>query len=184
MEFVIDTPPTTARKYTNVTIYRSGEFMGNYHGIRCKSATVWTGKVGYGGGWCVNVTYMEKGKRKERGFSQSSHYSIVIADGWKCPEPAGMFGAARTTETGLTVSEGRHSSFSDGWRADFERDVLPACTVLANYHDFDPVAAAKRRAAEIDPDSRLLPAAVLSDWLRDRSEEEHADTLAHFARVS
>lgn len=184
MEFVIGEPTPTARTYRNVTLYRAGDFMGNYHGIRCKSATVWAVKVGYGGGWAVNVTYMEKGKRKERGFSQSSHYSIVIVAGWDSPEPAGIFNAPRVTESGVSVSEGRYSSFSGGWRAEFERDILPACTVLANYHGFDPVAAAKRRAAEIDPATATLPLFALADYLRDRNEEYHADMIQHAMKVA
>ncbi len=170
-------PTTTAKTYENVTLYRSGSMMGNYTAVRCKRVRVWVKRCGYGGGWVVNVMYLEKGKRKERGFSQSSDYSIVIADGWKCPEPAGIFGDATRTASGLTVQAGRYSAFSDGWRADFTRDVLPACTVLADYHGFDPVADARRTAEAIDPLTRTLPVLILADWFRERGHDEHADTL-------
>jgi hypothetical protein len=177
-------PTTAAKTFEKCTLYFSGEFMGNYHAVQCRSAKVWVSRVGYGGGWAVNVHYTPKGKRNIRGMSQSSRYSIVIADGWNCPEPAGIFGAETKTASGLTVKAGRYSSFDDGWRADFLRDVLPNCTVLANYHGFDPVATAKRVAASIDPDAVKLPALLLSDWLRDRGYDEHADSLQHAVKVA
>lgn len=176
-------PTTAAKTFSNCTLYRSGAMFGSYTAIRCRWVKVWVTPVGYGGGWAVSVEYMEKGKRKARNFSQSSHYSVAVAAGWTCPNPAGMFGDATRTESGLTVRAGRYSSFAPEWRAEFLRDVLPACTVLANYHGFDPLAAARRRAEGIDPLTKTLPYPVLADWLRERGEEEHADAIAHHLSV-
>ncbi|HEY0108277.1 MAG TPA: hypothetical protein VGB67_01550 [Fibrella sp.] len=119
--------------YKNVTIYTSGEFMGNYTAIRCKFVTVeirqW---AQYQSAICV--TFLEKGKRRPRSFVQSYKPSLVIAEGWSTPDAPSMLDKPVSVGNGVTIARTTHQSFSGGWEADFKAQVLPNVNVLADYH--------------------------------------------------
>lgn len=120
------------QRFENVTLYFSGESFGNYHRILCKYVEIeikpWAQYPS-----AVHFRYLEKGKRKLRGFVQSYRPSLIVAEGHNTPKPASMFGDEMPAGEGVTIARARHSSCGAGWRDDFNRDIKPQLTILADF---------------------------------------------------
>ena len=80
----------------------------------------------------LKVTYLERRKRTPRCYHLAYKPSLVIAAGYNNPELASMFGDP-IEDCGLLVTRSRYASCHDGWRRDFDRDVMLRCEILANY---------------------------------------------------
>ncbi len=119
--------------FNNVTLYTSNEFMGNYTGFKCKFVTVEIKPYAQYKA-AVHVTFLEKGKRNPRSFVQGYKPSVVIADGWNCPEPPPLYSKTIRSDASATVMESTHQSFGAGWEADFKATVYPHVTLIADYH--------------------------------------------------
>jgi hypothetical protein len=67
----------------------------------------------------VHVSFVPKGGRSRRGFVESHSPSLVVLDGWGHVEPASMFIASETSDSGVECSRGRYSACDPRCLADF-----------------------------------------------------------------
>lgn len=116
----------------NCTVYAVGSMGMGYHRTECKWLRVGIGKYAQYSS-AVHISFLEKGKRKPRGFVQSYKPNAVVAAGHGLPEPPSPFTAPVDGGNGVSVSRSRHSSFGEGWKAEFDADILPALNVILNF---------------------------------------------------
>jgi hypothetical protein len=121
---------TDATVYENATLYFRGG-AGNFVKVKAKWIRVRIAPYAQYAN-AVHVTYVEKGKRRERGFVLSYKPEAVIAAGHDTPDPDGLYTPIYETAD-VTVSKGRYMSASEGWTKDFVSGVLPRLNVLANF---------------------------------------------------
>ena len=101
-----------------VTIYRASEFGMGFVKIECrKFGFEHRSYAQYGN--AVSVHFVGKGKRKARGFVETSHPSCVVLEGHGHPDAPSAFTPWEESSTGCMVSKGRHSGFSPEWGNEF-----------------------------------------------------------------
>jgi hypothetical protein len=118
------------------TIYHRGDFGFAYHRIEVRTVAVVAQK------WAqyeraLAVSFIEKGKRKARGFVEMYRPELVILSGWGHPTPADPF---RDLGGGHSVS--RASSHDESWGLEFEALIRPVIeaspdVLLGDYRGFD-----------------------------------------------
>lgn len=105
-----------------VTIYRKSEFGMGYHKIECrKFAFEHTKYAQYDN--AVAVAFVQKGKRKARGFYETSYPSCVVLEGHGHPDPDDPMTAPVETDTGCVVRQSRFSSFDPAWDEEFNAKI-------------------------------------------------------------
>lgn len=106
-----------------VTIYKSGEMMGNY--ARWEARCVEVDRQRYAQyPNAIRVRFILKGARSVKGFWLTYEPRCVILAGWNHFAPRSLFADAEIdAATGLSVAKGRHSGFSRGWDRDFDADL-------------------------------------------------------------
>ena len=118
----------TQQTFQNVTIYRTGEFIGNVHRTDCREVTVETVEYAQYTS-ALQVTYLEKGKRNKRRFVLTYKPFFVIVPTAQAIEPDGMM---KPNGDGSSIS--RYSSFDDGWIRDFDEKLKAAgVPILADF---------------------------------------------------
>ena len=106
------TTPET-KTFTNVTLYAAGAF--GYSKTECRSLTVTPGPYAQHA-HALHVVFLEKGKRKARGFVKAAGSPcFVVVEGFGHPSPADAF---RSTGDGGSIT--RHSCFSAEWGVEFD----------------------------------------------------------------
>ena len=135
-----------AVKFEKVTLYRSGEMMGNYSAIECREVTLRVTKYAQYDN-AIEITFLKKGARKARRMMMTDHASLVVVDGYRAFVPDGIFGAAETVTHAdggtVSVSKGRHSGFGAGWRTDFVQGLAawvsenPGRNVRIDFHGWN-----------------------------------------------
>ena len=133
-------------KTDRVTLYFSGEMMGNYHRIECRSAEISLRAYAQFSA-AIEVRFMQKGCRRVRGFMQTDSPSLLVLEGWGHPQPAGIFDESTREEVspGVTFTKGRHSGFSPGWRLDFDAMIgehveKTGAKIVADFREHNPHA--------------------------------------------
>jgi hypothetical protein len=106
---------------TNVTIYMSGEMMGNYHRIEARSVTIRVREFAQYSN-AIEVTWVPKGARKARGTVKTYKPRIVVLPGHGHFVPEALFGKVVAPSSGesVTVQHGLRSGFSPGWDTAFD----------------------------------------------------------------
>lgn len=110
---------TTPFRAENATFYASGEMMGNYHRVECRSITI-TREPFAQYREALKLVCLPKGKRKPRGRWFTYKPRLVVLEGFGHFEPAPLFGAPERTGTGLLAQTGRHAGFSSAWDSEFD----------------------------------------------------------------
>jgi hypothetical protein len=109
------------KTFENVTMYRTGEFLGGIHKLDCKSIEV-TFDVKYAQyNDAVQVKYMEKGKRTLRGFvlSGASRWLRVCPQA-QAIEPDPSMIPSESSTPGMTCKVSRYTSCDPRYETDFE----------------------------------------------------------------
>jgi len=110
------------------TIYRSGEFMGNFYKLDCRAAKVAFGKYAQYES-AVFVQFLAKGKRVWREFVQTYKPSVVILPGVGHFEPDSLFhNPVKAAGGQVTVEQGLYRSFDDRWQLDFDSKLEIYCS--------------------------------------------------------
>lgn len=76
--------------------------------------------------------YIEKGKRKAKGFIQDYSPYLVILEGWQDIQSQDMFRPAEIRANGTMVSVGKFASCDDGWQKEFEAET-ELKNIIADY---------------------------------------------------
>lgn len=110
----------TEKTFENVTVYQSGDFMGNIIRRDMKKLTIRIGKYAQYHK-AINLIYLEKGKQKMRQTWVASHSPfVVVVPTNKAINPDEMYGASEPGSTpGVSVARSRYSSFDPRWESDF-----------------------------------------------------------------
>jgi len=124
--------------FENCTLYWQGGF--GYGSAKVKWVKIRIGQYAQYPA-AVHIEYLEKGKRKPRGFVQTYKPSLVIAEGHDNPEPPSFLGDYKAEGDGVMVAQSRHSSCSSGWKDDFETETLPQLNVLASFSGHNSMGA-------------------------------------------
>lgn len=101
--------------YEKVTMLKLSAFGTSV--IECRSVGIYNGPYAQHAN-AVHVEFVEKGKRKKRGFVETGDRSIVIVRGFDIPKPADVF-EHRGDGSGIT----RFSSFAPEWRVEHDAYV-------------------------------------------------------------
>ncbi len=114
-------------KFQNCTLYHNG--MLGFSAIECKEVSIVIGKYAQYPS-AVHVTFVPKGKRKDRGFVQTFEPSVVVAAGFGNPDPQNM--VPISNDGVVAVSRSKYSSCDSRWISDFQAEILPKLEVLFN----------------------------------------------------
>lgn len=112
----------TEMKGKRVTIFYIDSMIGL--GYRRVEATFNGGEIGEYAQYsnAVRLDFTPKRGKTGRSLWQTSHPSVVIADGWNLPELPGAF--TKEERSGAVVtSRSRHSAFSAAWGQEFSSYV-------------------------------------------------------------
>ena len=123
------TKPETA-KYTDCTLYMGG--MMGYRKILCKWVEV--SVVPYAQyKAAIRLKFLEKGKRKPRGFMLAYKPQATIVRGHATPEPNDWLTAPEKNGP-ITTRQSVYSACDPRWQTDFVKGALQNCDILADFH--------------------------------------------------
>lgn len=95
----------------------------------------------------VQVSFLEKGKRKEHGFVDSHNPSTLVLAGWGHIDPDSSFLPEEPGATPeIVVSKGRYGACDPRWQSDFDAKIAAyleasGARVIADYRGHDTYAA-------------------------------------------
>lgn len=126
-----------------VTVYRKSEFCGNI--VKTEMKLIEFGIESYAQyDSCPFVVGVPKRKRSAYKMLESYNPYMIIVDGWNNIEPNGLYEGGKDLggAEGVTVTQAKYSSCSDGYAKDFDSiiDFLIAdksVKVLADYRGHD-----------------------------------------------
>lgn len=128
-----------------VTIYRKSEFGMGYVKVECRKFGFEHRKYAQYNN-AVAVAFVEKGKRKVRGFHETTYPSCVVLEGHGHPDPDDPMTAPEVSETGCVVRRSRFSSFDPAWSEEFNAKLAgylaeSGATVVLDTRENDPYRA-------------------------------------------
>lgn len=128
-----------------VTIYRKSEFGLGYTKVECRKFGFEHRKYAQYDG-AIHVAFVPKGKRRVRGFVETSYPSCVVLDGHGHPDPDSPWTAWGSSETGCEVRQSRHMSFDPAWDKEFNAKMAEylaesGATVVLDTRENDPYSA-------------------------------------------
>jgi hypothetical protein len=111
----------TAMTDKRVTVFYIDSLMGL--GYRTVEATFKGGEIGEYAQYsnAVRIEFTPKRAKRAREMWQTSHPSVVIAEGWGLPSLDDAFTPEQDAGNGVRVSRSRHSGFSPAWGEEFSR---------------------------------------------------------------
>ncbi len=109
------------KTFENVTMYRTGEFLGGIHATVCKSLEL-TFNVKYAQyNDAVEVRYIEKGKRNMRGFTLcGASRWLRVCSVKEAIEPDSAMVPSESSTPGMTCKVSRYTSCDPRYQTDFE----------------------------------------------------------------
>lgn len=123
------------KHFEKVTVYTTGEFMGNVHRRDMNTLTIRVGKYAQYHD-AINLIYKQKGKQKMASQWISYDPFVVVVPTAKAINPDDMMGASEPGSTpGVSISRSRYSSFDDRWRSDFMAKLKAAHVPILWSHE-------------------------------------------------
>lgn len=122
-----------------VTLYRVGDGFGfGYHRIEAKTCEVRLAPYAQYDA-AVHVRFRPVGKRKDRGFVETSHAKLVILAG---RDHFKLRDAWHTSDDGRSRTS-RHTSFSPEWDVEFAEQLeeyvgVTGATILRDFRNWNP----------------------------------------------
>lgn len=102
-----------------ITIYSTSDFLGSV--IKSEATLIETGRKDYAQYTAAPfIVYRPNRKRTNYIKRATSYPYILVIEGHGHPEPAGMFGEAKTDENGTTIRQSLYRSFDDRYKTDFD----------------------------------------------------------------
>lgn len=129
--------------FTNCTMYRTGDFIGNVHRQDCREVEIETCEYAQYKS-ALQVTFLEKGKRSKRRFVLTYKPFLVLVPTAQAIEPDGMM---KPNGDGSSIS--RYSSFDEGWIRDFDAKLQAAgVPILADFRHHNTADQFKAEVAQ------------------------------------
>ncbi len=107
--------------FENVTMYRTGEFLGGIHATVCKSLELRFDVKYAQYDDAIEVRYTEKGKRSLRGFTLcGASRWLRVCDVKQAIEPDPAMVPSESSTPGMTCKVSRYTSCDPRYQTDFE----------------------------------------------------------------
>jgi len=140
-----DAAKPTALTAARVTLY----FMGGLGYSKIEASSVSLALIAYAQyASAVEVKFVPKGARKERGFVQTFQPSLIVLDGWGHPDPDGIWDESTKREgDGYSTVQAKYRSCDPRWASDFGTKLAgylesSGAHVLADYRGHNAMRAA------------------------------------------
>ena len=140
-------------KAGKATLYFANELFGNVAKVEVRNVEVIRKRWAQYAGAAV-ATFRQPRQRKDRQYVGNYKAYLVVLEGWGHPNPDGLCGEYKETDSGALVAHSRYSSCSDGYANDFDLRLQaylvanPEAKVLGDYRHTQGFNAHDATAAE------------------------------------